>query len=124
MPTPIPAGQVAFADLDIQNAAGVSHHGALNVKSLDYTNLYVALQGSARAYFVPKVAGFVGNVSVQITGTAPDGTVLTPVTVDFSLGTAPPPPDPLHIAVSAITVKDSDITVPGDPGVDNVAVTV
>ena len=120
MPTSIPSGQVAFFDLDIQNGAGVSHHAAFSVKSLDYTNLYVALQGASRIYAVPKTAGFTGNVSIQLIATAPDGTVLPTVTVDFSLGSTPPPPDPLHLVVGPIATKDVDITVPGDPGSDTI----
>lgn len=120
MSTSIPSGQVAFFDLDVQNAAGVSHHAAFAVKSLDYLNLYVALQGASRIYAVPKTPGFAGNVSIQISGTAPDGTALPAVTVDFALGTVAPPPDPLHIQLSAITTKPSDFTVPGDPGSDTI----
>ncbi len=120
MPTSIPSGQVAFFDLDVQNGAGVSHHAAFSVKSLDYVNLYVALRGASRIYAVPKVAGFTGNVSVQISGTAPDGTVLPAVTVDFALGSPPPPPDPLHLVVGAITVVNADFTNPPDPGADTI----
>ncbi len=116
----IPSGKVAFLDLDIQNAAGVSQHGAFSIKSLDYTNLYVALQGSARIYMVPKVAGFAGNVSVQISGTAPDGTVIPTVTVDIALGSAPPPPDPSQFVLSAATVADPNIGTPPDPGADTI----
>ncbi len=120
MPTSIPSGQVAFLDVDVQNGAGVSHHAAFSVKSLDYTNLYVALQGASRIYAVPKTAGFAGNVSITINATAPDGTVIPQVTVDFALGSTPPPPDPLSIITGAITTKPSDFTVPGDPGSDTI----
>ncbi len=119
MPTPIPAGQVAFIEIDTQDDAGISHHSSFSVKSLDYPHMYVVLRGATRIYFVGKDPTFTGTVTVQLSATNANGVVLPVVTLDFSFGGVVPPAA-THIVPGPITVVPSDIGVPPDPGSDTI----
>jgi hypothetical protein len=91
---------------------------SFNVKSDNYDLGYVLTSGG-QVWFVTKGPAGVGTIT--ITGTAASGAPLTPTVMQFTVTATPPAPDAVAFTESAVAVGGIDVSIGGDPGVDNVS---
>jgi hypothetical protein len=102
--------------LGAADAGGAARPATFAVKIADSSLGYVALQSGNQVWYVPKG---VGVTTITISGASADGTALTPVSMQFTTAT-PPPPQASTFTESAVEIRGQDITTPADPGSDTV----
>lgn len=117
-PTPGTIAKFAFAGLD---AAGQVRQLLSLVATIDnYAAAYVAKVGPANPdqfAVVPKgipAAGVITTVTVTLTGTALDGTVLPSQTAQVDIQGPPAPPPATHLSIGTAGV--GSYPIPVDPG--------
>lgn len=119
MSTSLLPNQAARFNLGAADNDGVGRPASFSVKVANYSLGYVFAQGN-QIYFVPKG---LGSTSITVSGTAHDGTALTPLSFDFVTSEAPVP-QATHFTSDTIQILNQDITTPQDPGSDTVTGTL
>lgn len=118
--TPLSVGQEATFNVGATD--GTNPRAANLVAQLDTfgTVGYIALVTPTEVHFVALGAG---TGVVTITGHSQDGTALTPITKEFTVG-ATPVTQANTITASEPVVKNQDITTPPNPGSDTILISV
>ncbi len=102
--------------MSVVDGLGNSRPAALVAAVSDYSKGYVKFVGSNLLHVVAKA---LGSFSVTVSGhTSDDGTVLTPEVENFTV-VAPP-----HVEAGTISVGNTGITTPADPGVGSDSTTI
>jgi hypothetical protein len=117
--TSMTLGQEAVFALAAKDNTDVDRPVSFSITVTNYAAIYVQVAGNT----VHVVSKGVGTGNAVISGHSQDGTALPDLTMEFTVGPVPIP-QATHFVAGSVTVKNSDITTPADPGTDTVTGTL